>query len=56
MPTAEAGSLRERPSMQRSDTETETFAGVNPGVDGQGYIQSPQVQPLGRSPASRDPF
>lgn len=56
MPTAEASSLRETPSVQYSKGETETFAGANPPVDGQGYIPSQQVQRLGRSPAIRDPL
>lgn len=56
VPTAEAGSLRECASIQYSDGETETFTGVNPSVDGQGYIPSLQVQRLGCLPASRDPF
>lgn len=36
--------------------KTDTFSGANPSEDGQGYIPSRQVQPLGRLPAIRDPL
>lgn len=57
MPTAEAASPRETPSLRRQRERRRLSLVLNPpGVDGQGYIPSQQVQQLGRSPASRDPL
>ena len=54
MPTAEAGSLRETPSIQ-CFRETGISTSVSHSVRGQGYIPSQRVR-LGRLPAIRDPL
>lgn len=56
MPTAEAVSLAQSPGARSSESQRREAFAVNPGVDGQGYIPSQQVQGLGRSPATRDPL